>query len=152
VLIVAAALALAAAPTDTWNMGGGRSWMNPPRLPGDCGPYQYPCTPSDGQAFWDHFRKETAKSLAVLETAAKRGDSVSMRLLGYVLIGGVGVEHDEGAAMGWFYEAALRGDAPSMFMLGRGFADGVGVAPDPKLADFWLKRAAEHGFVVEVRP
>jgi TPR repeat protein len=150
-MLVALAIAMGLPPVNTWDMGGGRSWMNPPKLGSEC-IYSLSCSDKRRKKLWHDFLNETAKSMAVIETAPKGGDPVAMRVLGLMLIGGVGVVHDEGAAIGWFYEAAIRGDAPSMYVLGRAFQDGVGVAPDPKLSAFWLQRAAQHGFTVEQKP
>ena len=124
-----------AAVPDNWQFGGGRSWMNPPALG---------CRhdlPGCREELLKSFQKHTAEGMLNLEAAAKRGNVPAMRLMGHMLLGGVGVEHDPAAAMGWFYEAALRGDRESMLMLGDAFGRGVGVTPDPQLAAFWLDRA-----------
>jgi TPR repeat protein len=141
VLIVAATAALAlAGPTDTWEMGGGRTWMNPPKAAEERirrWDYSRPSPKAQREAE----RQETALIL----DKARHGDVRAMRMTGFLMLSGTTGQPDSEGAMGWFYEAALRNDAPSMFILGCAFEYGVGVAPDPKLANYWRARAEAHG-------
>lgn len=131
-ILAVAAVAMAAQAPNTWQMGGGRTWMSPP-TPQAC-PRKYPCSPAD-------FRVAMAKGKAMLEAMARGGDVWAMRGLGHMLLNSVGADHDPAGAMGWFYEAAVRGDRESMQMLAIGFRDGLGVDADPKLSKFWLDRS-----------
>jgi TPR repeat protein len=129
-------LAIQSNAPNTWEMGGGRTWMNPPTA--NC-QFKIPkCRPDLGA----NFHLLVIDSTVFVEAAAKRGYVPAMRQMGYMLFDGNKMQPDQEAAAGWFYEAAIRGDHASMIMLSHAFYNGIGVELDQKLADYWLKRAA----------
>jgi hypothetical protein len=137
ILTLTLALAMQSNVPNTWQMGGGRAWMNPPTV--NCR-FRIPkCRPELDA----NFRLSVIDSTAIVEAGAKRGYVPAMRLMGYMLFDGNKLQPDQAAAAGWFYEAAIRGDHASMIMLSHVFYNGIGVEPDQRLADYWLKRAAD---------
>ena len=143
-LILAATLAIAAPPLDTWQMGGGRAWITPPKLGRDRELQDALDSVGPRTTVKEEWEK-VAKEVARIQSRAQGGDVTAMRSIGFMLLNGIWVRRDQDAAQGWFYEAALRGDATSMYVLGCGFRLGVGVSPDPKLSQFWLAKAARAG-------
>ena len=142
-LALAVAIAMQATTPNSWEMGGGRSWLNPPGG-AYCRAYKWSCldpTIRESRGPKKTIRQEVAR----IEAKARRGDVRAMRMIGLAKINGKATPKDERAGLGWIYEAAIRGDAVSMFILGRAFEEGIGVAPDPQLAAYWLDRAAKHG-------
>ena len=139
-MLSVALLLAVAGPTDTWGMGGGRSWMNPPKMSGDYSRFWGYTRPSAKAQ-----REAELAEFAMIQEKARKGDVTSMRVVGYLKLSGLVDYSDPEGAIGWFYEAAIRGDTRSMYVLGCAFEYGVGVSVDPNLARYWHGRAEAFG-------
>src|SRR5438270_5318129 len=91
-LLLPVALALAG-QTNTWDMGGGRTWMNPP----GCVVRPERCATDDT------IGGLTARDLDWLVPAAHTGNVWAMRAFGLLLWRGALVQRDRQSAVGWFY-------------------------------------------------
>lgn len=85
---------------------------------------------------------QAAEAVRWLQSAAEKGNSVAMVMLGKLYRSGFGVLQDYGQAVKWIRTAAERGDPEGMLELGRLYRDGVGAPRDPVLAYVWFNRAA----------
>ena len=79
--------------------------------------------------------------------AAKQGDVISMKNIGFAYYKGRGVEQNDKSAFEWFMKAAARGDPRSQYMIGRAFEKGRGgVDLDLVKAMHWYTNSAARGF------
>lgn len=79
---------------------------------------------------------------AFLRELAEAGVAEAQALLGQLLLDGNGVEHDAGAAFGWFERAARQHHAMALNMVGRCYDLGWGVAVDKARAAECFRVAA----------
>jgi TPR repeat protein len=90
-----------------------------------------------------HLNPGTKKQVfALLQRGADRGDSTSMRNLGFFYRHGHGVPQDYVKAREWFEKAAGKGSASALRDLGRLHVSGQGVEQDYVKAREWFEKAA----------
>jgi TPR repeat protein len=90
-----------------------------------------------------HLNPDTKKQVfALLQQGADRGDSTSMRNLGFLYRHGHGVPQDYVKAREWFAKAAAKGSASALRDLGRIYVSGQGVEQDYVKAREWFEKAA----------
>ena len=99
-----------------------------------------------------HLNPDTKKKVfALLQTGADRGNSTSMRNLGFLYRHGYGVPQDHGKAREWSEKAAGKGNASALRDLGRIYALGQGVEQDYVKAREWFEKAAAMDDAVALR-
>jgi TPR repeat protein len=89
---------------------------------------------------------DPARAAPWVETAARYGSIEAELRFAQMLLDGVGVAKDEGAAFRWFMHAAERGAAEAMNMVGRCYENGWGAAQDLGEAARWYRRSAEADY------
>ena len=80
----------------------------------------------------------------VAENAAK-GDAASQNRLGFMYMGGKGVEKNLKEALKWYRKAAENGNTQAQLNLSAMYTFGKVVEKDPVAAMKWLRKAAENG-------
>ncbi len=86
-----------------------------------------------------------AEGIALLTSAAEKGETEACTILGAVHLDGSRVERDFDKARAWFEKAAAAGDASAEFGLGDIHFNGLGVAVDQSVAAGWYEKAAGRG-------
>ena len=86
-----------------------------------------------------------SKALALLLSAAIKGNPVAQHRLGVMYVMGQGVEQDLAEATRWFRKAAEQGQGESEYSMGLRYLWGQSVAQDDQEAARWLKLAADQG-------
>lgn len=89
--------------------------------------------------------KDAAEGLGWLEKAAMAGDSKAQSNIGFLLLGGNGVEQDYEKAAYWLERAAAGGVPAASSMLGDLYKDGLGVARDSLQAEAHYYAALDAG-------
>ncbi|KWA11138.1 hypothetical protein WL26_17215 [Burkholderia cepacia] len=88
---------------------------------------------------------DSARGMAILDSAASDGSTVAKRTLGYLYYDGITVPRDAAKAHAWFVSAASDGDTVSANQLGGMSADGDGQSVDDVAAYRYFVTAAEGG-------
>lgn len=83
-------------------------------------------------------------------SAANKGNSYAMAMLGAMYMAGDGTPQNASKAFEWFTRAADLGDSEAMLGLAFLYNMGMGVNKDPGRAVGWLRRAVESGNVVSM--
>jgi TPR repeat protein len=94
----------------------------------------------------DGIAKDEARGLALLEKAARAGQSNAAFRIGMLLTNGdSGVAKDPDRALAYFRAAAAAGEAEGFFNIGAAYASGLGVKRDYSEALGWLIVARQRG-------
>lgn len=94
----------------------------------------------------DGIAKDEARGVALLEKAARAGQSPAAFRIGMLLANGEsGVAKDLPRALAYFRAAAAGGEAEAFFNIGSAYAGGRGVRRDYAEALGWLIVAKQHG-------
>lgn len=91
---------------------------------------------------YDTIPPDTARSLALLRSAAENGLAEAQNYLGFRFFNGDGLREDVDSALYWIGRAAGNGDARAANNLGFLLIDGGKLVRDYKKAAYWLSRAA----------
>jgi|SRR5215212_5962556 TPR repeat protein len=98
-LSLIAAASLAVPQLETYRVGGGQAWLNPPGV--------RPCTQEHFTCAAIAYRQGDAQAaVAELQTAAGEGDVRAMRALGLMLRSGIGAPADPQLGEYWLSRAA----------------------------------------------
>lgn len=90
--------------------------------------------------------KDEARAVALLEKAARAGQSPAAFRIGMLLANGEGgVAKDPQRALAYFRAAAAGGEAEAFFNIGAAYASARGVKRDYAEALAWLSLATKHG-------
>ena len=96
---------------------------------------------------WDYYNKKDYNSAVQYHyEAAKRGDAVAQRSVGYCYQYGLGVTKDEYEAVKWYRKAVDQGESWAQCNLGYCYQYGLGVTKDEYEAVKWYRKAAEQGY------
>jgi hypothetical protein len=94
----------------------------------------------------DGIAKDEARGIALIEKAARAGQSPAAFRIGMLLMNGEsGVAKDPARALAYFRAAAAGGEAEAFFNIGAAYASGRGVKRDYGEALGWLILARQHG-------
>ena len=94
----------------------------------------------------DGIAKDEARGIALLEKAARAGQSAAAFRIGMLLMNGEsGVAKDPARALAYFRAAAAGGEAEAFFNIGAAYASARGVKRDYAEALGWLILARQHG-------
>lgn len=91
-------------------------------------------------------RGDYATAIRELKPQAERGDPAAQAKYGLILVKGLGVERDVGAAVQWFRKSAEQGHAEGQYMLGSAYDAGDVGSVDRATAAEWYRKSAEQGF------
>ena len=95
---------------------------------------------------WEYYNKKDYNSAVQYHyEAAKRGDAVAQRSVGYCYQYGLGVTKDEYEAVKWYRKAVDQGESWAQCNLGYCYEKGLGVTKDEYEAAKWYRKAAEQG-------
>ena len=87
----------------------------------------------------------TVAQLALVRTAAERGDMRAQMLVGYLYLYGVVVTADDAEAIKWLRRSAAQGEPAAQFALGRMYYRGQGIQRDLVEGLRLMTQAAERG-------
>lgn len=90
-------------------------------------------------------RQDFKTSFKEFEVAAKAGNPVAQKGLGWLFDEGNGTTKSYARALVWFRKAAAQGDSEAMESIGNHYAYGLGVTQDIPTAVEWLAKATEAG-------
>ncbi len=92
------------------------------------------------------FRRQDFKtSFKEFEMAAKTGNPIAQKWLGWHYEVGTGTTKNYSQALVWYRKAAVQGDRDAMESIGNYYAYGLGVKQDISTAVEWLRKATEAG-------
>jgi TPR repeat protein len=89
--------------------------------------------------------KDYKKAAELMRPLAEKGDPYAQDALGFLYMGGLGVQQDFSEAARWFRKAAERGYANAQNNLGESYFNGTGVPKSDTKAVEWYRKAAEQG-------
>jgi TPR repeat protein len=94
----------------------------------------------------DGIPKDEARGVALIEKAARAGNSAAAFRIGMLLVNGEsGVAKDPERGLAYFRAAAAGGEAEAFFNIGAAYSSGRGVKRDYAEALGWLIVARQHG-------
>lgn len=82
-----------------------------------------------------------------MQKALAQENKEAVALLGAFYLTGVGVERNEGKAIGLLKQAADAGVAEAQYNLGVAYREGKGTPKDDAQAFYWFEKASRNGYV-----
>ena len=93
--------------------------------------------------------KQNKAALDCYLIAARQGDPEAQTMSGLLLHSGLGIIHDQAAALNWLKKAAALNDYDGEVALAAMYQQGAGTAPDATKATFWINKAQQQKAAAE---